>query len=386
MVSLSSNSEEPSTLFSYRFNACRGNAAEDRILIRLAHGLIARSQRLDPRLLQTQSSSKALPAKLIDVGLDSNQSPRLVDTAGQTVTYVALSYCWGPRTSSETQLTISNMSRLERGIESAEIPRCVLDAINFTRNLGVRYIWIDSLCIVQDDHEGLGKTLKRIAAIYHSAVATIVRDAVIGTSDETVECCIDSAVLQQPFSILLDWSRPKVAQSFSDRLFTPNTLSRGWIFQERILSSNSLIFYARRAEYKKAVRRIVEATQINESDDPQENIPESDRPHDATMTHVDTDSVGVQFEGANREIDQGIHHSEAGRYLQALALFVKARESVSAFQKLTPRSWRIHAIASANIALVYQMQRLPGTALDIAEASLEVQSRLPEGECHSSLE
>ncbi len=387
MVSQSSNSKEPSILFLYRFNACRGNAAEDRIPIRLAHGLIARSQKLDPRSLQTKASSTALPAKLIDVGLDSNQSPRLVDTAGQTVTYVALSYCWGPRTSSETQLTISNMGRLERGIESTEIPRCALDAINFTRSLGVRYIWIDSLCVVQDDHEGLGKALTRIAAIYHSAVVTIAAiDAAIGTNDETVECCIDSSVLQQPFSIFLDWSRPTVAHSFSDRLLTPNTLSRGWIFQARILFGKSLIFYTRRAECKKAARRIVEATHINESEHPQGKIPDSDRPHDTTVTHVDTESIEVQFEGAFREIDQGIKHSESGRYLQALISFVKARESISAFQILTPRSWRMHAIASANIALVYQMQRLPGTALDTAEASLAMQRRLPEGECDSSFE
>ena len=125
-----------------------GNAREDQVLIRRFHGLIARSRRPNPSLLQPETPSTTLPARLIDVGLDDIHIPHLVDTAGQTSYYVALSHCSDSRKSSEAQLTVSNMSRLQQGIEPYKTSRSVLHAINLTRSLGMRYLWVDTLCVV----------------------------------------------------------------------------------------------------------------------------------------------------------------------------------------------------------------------------------------------
>lgn len=341
-----------------RYNARRGNAEEDLPLIRLAHTSIAKFQMLDPRLPQIENSSTKLPARLVDVGLDHthDRRPRLVDTAGQTGSYVALSHCRRFRSSSEIQLTISNMSRLQQSIEPAETPRCVLDAINLTRSLGVRYIWVDSLCEVQDDQEALSK----MPDIYRSAVLTI---AEVGTDDATVDSCIDSSVLEQPFSIFLDWSRPTIAKSFADRLFTP----------ELCLAHLSCYEHLEAGAQGNA-----EGTQTNELSIAHEDIQDSDRPREAMSLRNRVGPSDAPFDKASRGIDEGILQFEAGKIFEALALFMKARELLSAFQTLTSRSWKIHAIASANIALVCQMQRLPAVALNIAEASLAIQSKHPE--------
>jgi hypothetical protein len=66
--------------------------------------------------------------------------------------YVALSHCWGSNSSIIT-LTADNIDRLKENIPSSNLPKSFLAAIQTCQRLGFRYIWIDSLCIVQS---GLG--------------------------------------------------------------------------------------------------------------------------------------------------------------------------------------------------------------------------------------
>ena len=355
----------------YRYNAYRGNAEEDQVLIRLCHGLIARSQKPGPRLLQPENSSTKLPARLIDVGLDNTEVPRVVDTAGQTGFYVALSHSWSSRGSSEMQLTASNMSQLRQGIELSKARRCVSDAIRLTRSLGLRYIFIDALCTVQDDHEDRLNAFSTMSDIYSSAVFVI---ATAGNDDETVDTCIDSSVLEQPFSIFLDWSRPTIAKSFSDRLFIVD-FGRAWIFKGKLLEPE-----------KKPADDTAVATRIDESDNQCEENTDSDPKHDVEAVQLEVEITDTQFDEGSRAIEQGVHYVETGGTFEALAFFMKARELVSAFQLLTQRSWKIYATASANIALIYQMQGLSRTALDIAKASMAIQSRLPDLDYSSTLE
>ena len=245
----------------------------------------------------------------------------------------------------------------------------------------MRYIWIDSLCVVDDDQESLSK----LSDIYRSAVITILATGAMSTNDETIGSCIHSSVLEQPFSIFLDWSRPMVAKSFSERLFAPNSLRRCWILQDSkwILQDTARFMILRE---KKAVYGNIMVTQSDDSSTPCEQISNLDRPDGGESVRVDIEMTDARFNEANQEIVHGVHHVEAGKNFEALAFFMKARELVSTFQTLTLKSWRVHALASANIALVYQMQHLPAMALDIAEASLAMRSSLPGGECKSTLE
>ncbi len=326
-------------------------------------------------LLQRETSSTPLPARLIDVGLDNTESPRLVDTAGQTGHYVALSHCWGSRGSSQIRLTTSSMSRLRQSLEPSKLPRWVLDAIVLTRNLGVRYIWIDALCIVQDDQEERLNVISTMSRIYHSAILTI---AAAGTNDELVDTCINSSVLGQPFSIFLDWSRPTVAKSLSYRLSPEITFGRGCTstFPEDCCL---LLLLAKASDMAVAIP-------TNKADTINGVIPGLDRLSDSDTVERKGETTNIQFDEASREIQEGVHHVEAGKTFEALALFMKARELASAFQPLTPRSWTIHAVASANIALIYQIQLLPAIALDIAEASLSMHRRLPTVDRNCTLE
>ncbi|RSL80090.1 hypothetical protein CEP51_006819 [Fusarium floridanum] len=94
-----------------------------------------------------------LPLRLIDVGpSDGSEPPRLITTApGQRGRYITLSYSWGP--TPFFALTPSNKSELERFIPFDKLSETIKDTIVITRRLNVRYVWIDSLCIIQGSGE-----------------------------------------------------------------------------------------------------------------------------------------------------------------------------------------------------------------------------------------
>jgi len=97
------------------------------------------------------SLNHPLPTRVIDVGpSDGSRSPFLwVPQVGKMGKYITLSHCWGPLPHFTT--TSHNLADRLHGIRLADLPKTFRDAVAITRALGVRYLWIDSLCIIQDD-------------------------------------------------------------------------------------------------------------------------------------------------------------------------------------------------------------------------------------------
>jgi heterokaryon incompatibility protein (HET) len=65
--------------------------------------------------------------------------------------YIALSHCW--RNGNPTRTTRLNLECRMSGFAFSELSRSFQDAVTVTRSLGINYLWIDCLCIVQDDHK-----------------------------------------------------------------------------------------------------------------------------------------------------------------------------------------------------------------------------------------
>lgn len=98
-----------------------------------------------------QNSELVLPTRLIHVGTD-NRHPQLIETAnvklsGSAARYVALSYRWGK--SPPLTTTRKTIKKRMSTIPLSSMPRTVRDAVIITRRLGIRYIWIDAMCIIQ---------------------------------------------------------------------------------------------------------------------------------------------------------------------------------------------------------------------------------------------
>ncbi|KAK0629355.1 heterokaryon incompatibility protein-domain-containing protein, partial [Bombardia bombarda] len=111
-----------------------------------------------------------LPTRLLDV--TNPEKPVLKEIpSGTTGTYVALSYCWGQVTQLET--TRGNYLSHKRGILSSRLPQTIRDAVSVANWLGYKHIWIDALCIIQDDDSDMRRELDKMGDIYRYAALTI---------------------------------------------------------------------------------------------------------------------------------------------------------------------------------------------------------------------
>lgn len=90
--------------------------------------------------------------------------------------YACLSHCWG--TSRSKHITKhENFETNCEGIPISELPRIFREAVLISRALHLQYIWIDSICIVQDDEEDWTSHVKLMANIYSNAYITLAAGA-----------------------------------------------------------------------------------------------------------------------------------------------------------------------------------------------------------------
>ncbi|KAH7069955.1 heterokaryon incompatibility protein-domain-containing protein [Paraphoma chrysanthemicola] len=193
-----------------------------------------------------ESKATLLPSHLIVVhaATDSTNLVHLESTEGVTesVQYSALSYCWGDGQKHVTTMH-SYATYLDR-IEVCTLPKSIQDAIHVTRKLGLRYLWVDALCIVQDAGEGKHHELGRMQYIYNNAYVVIIASIAASCDDGFLEA--------------RDFKRPPLRVPFGSAsghvyLQTPLTLfgiyepenpidTRAWTFQEQFLSRRVLYF------------------------------------------------------------------------------------------------------------------------------------------------
>ncbi|KAH7035826.1 heterokaryon incompatibility protein-domain-containing protein [Microdochium trichocladiopsis] len=110
------------------------------------------------------------PSRLVDVGLNDGVV-RLVETKGQHGRYICLSHCWGLAQIITT--TIATYEQRRKLISLDELSQTFRDAVLLTRQLGVAYIWIDSLCIIQDSLADWQIESAQMASIYSNGYLTL---------------------------------------------------------------------------------------------------------------------------------------------------------------------------------------------------------------------
>ncbi|KAH9234676.1 hypothetical protein K456DRAFT_52872 [Colletotrichum gloeosporioides 23] len=143
--------------------------------------------------------------------------------------YVALSYVWG-----SAPATATASSNTELG----DLPRTIADAILVTLNLGYRYLWVDRYCIRQDDESDKMEQIQIMDQIYECAVLTII--AAAGTDDNYGLPGVGKERIVQT------WRKGPL--SFAQLKYPEDEIegsiwnTRGWTFQESILSHQRLMF------------------------------------------------------------------------------------------------------------------------------------------------
>lgn len=118
-----------------------------------------------------KNDSPELPTRVIDVGDSDSLAVRLILTGGMHGRYTALSHCWGAvKTLTTTRATIDAR---KSGMQVSSMPRSFRDAVTVTRKLGIKYLWIDSLCIVQDDLKDWEIESSKMGMVYRNSFLTI---------------------------------------------------------------------------------------------------------------------------------------------------------------------------------------------------------------------
>jgi hypothetical protein len=164
--------------------------------------------------------------------------------------YAALSYVWG-KLPDILETTKNNFSLLQQvdALTSkhwgSRLPSTVRDAIYFTKLMGERYLWVDRLCIVQDDYEHKEEQLGIMSSIYANSYFTIVAadgdDANYGLRG----VCTSSSSRSYNPSILhfsLECSMMP-APEFETQFNVKEWHKRGWTYQERTLSNRNVVFF-----------------------------------------------------------------------------------------------------------------------------------------------
>ncbi|KAK0648111.1 heterokaryon incompatibility protein-domain-containing protein [Cercophora newfieldiana] len=121
------------------------------------------------------------PTRLVDTNaFDGSNDVRVVElhkdaaaSRDDAVEWLALSHCWGPPSQGPTKTTTANLAQRLCRIPFSSLSQTFQDAVKTTKDLGYRYIWIDSLCIIQDDHHDWKREAKTMRDIYAGSICTL---------------------------------------------------------------------------------------------------------------------------------------------------------------------------------------------------------------------
>ncbi|KAL2071938.1 hypothetical protein VTL71DRAFT_11281 [Oculimacula yallundae] len=205
---------------------------------------------------------KLLPNRVLDLGSgDVCLEARIVSGGGRSSRYGTLSHCWGQH-GNQRVLTRATLHMWQQLFPVSQLPRIYQDAIAVAKRIGLQYLWIDSLCIIQDDKEDWIVESSSMADVYQNSYVTIA-----------ATCAVDSAAGM--FSTTRPRYRPKAisyrrngvaAQIYASKCLSHHDhyyaspysdwiargspegssdmplLSRAWVYQERILSPRVLHF------------------------------------------------------------------------------------------------------------------------------------------------
>lgn len=99
---------------------------------------------------------------------------RCIVNAPPEYRYVALSYVWGGIPFTKTTARNIALFREERGLDQNPLLNTITDSMKLVSLLGERYLWVDAVCIVQDDENAKAEQIAKMDLVYAGALLTIV--------------------------------------------------------------------------------------------------------------------------------------------------------------------------------------------------------------------
>ncbi|TID02827.1 hypothetical protein CH35J_003563 [Colletotrichum higginsianum] len=188
-----------------------------------------------------------LPARLLNVHPSGDPGQLRLDDASTSEgnRYLALSHCWGKSTAGQSPMwrtLAANLALRMQGFTLDELPKTLQDAVWVTRGLGVLYLWVDSLCIVQDDARDWNRESKRMEDVYASAYCTIAATSAPDSSTGFL------GGLPRNDGLFVESADGRAAYvstnvaDFDDDVNASGLNRRAWVMQERLLSPRTIHF------------------------------------------------------------------------------------------------------------------------------------------------
>jgi hypothetical protein len=212
------------------------------------------------RLLRERAPPR-LPTRLIDVGPPTDApSPTVhlyetrpgdADGPSSDFRYVALSHRWGVPTLARPAFctTAHNLAaHVAQGMALAQLPPTFRDAVVTTRALGLRYLWIDSICIVQGDGGDFKRECKRMEDVFSAAYCVVAATCADGQWDGFLKGARPQGEYVAfptrgadggagaPFYVC------QYVDDFNGQVLDGEMNKRGWVLQERALARRTIYF------------------------------------------------------------------------------------------------------------------------------------------------
>ena len=186
-----------------------------------------------------------MPTRVLDVG---RESVRLIEPRPQAINspYLTLSHCWGQ--TEVIKLTTATISSMQAGIPILELPMLYQDAVTACKHLEIRYLWIDSLCIIQDQELDWTREIAAMGAVYSNALCNIEASHATDSSGRLFFSRNQTRIT--PLPVTVEWHQDDQLQFFlidlsvqleNDMKEAP-LVKRAWVLQEQLLAKRSIIY------------------------------------------------------------------------------------------------------------------------------------------------
>lgn len=187
--------------------------------------------------------------------------------------FAALSYCWGESPQGMLKCLSSTVPNLSINIPWKELPKTIQDAISVCQTLGIGLLWVDALCIAQDDVVEKELEIAKMGRVYGAAFFTILASRASSAREGFLHQ--RAFVSQEITSYSLPFESrgglmgsvtmvPSLTANFASNLSSSGPLDRrGWAYQEKILSSRIISFHEGQTTWRCAYAEDCDGWQID---------------------------------------------------------------------------------------------------------------------------